>query len=798
MMPHILNQALALADRGFYVFPVKYGKKSPATAHGHNDANNDPTKIESDFGSGNFNIGIKTGPESNIVVIDDDTYKNGGTSIPVLEAKHGGLPPTLTVKTRAGGTHRYFNYPDRKIKSQNGTIAPAVDIKADGGYVLGPPSWVDKDDKGPAGTYEWANDLPIADLPQKWVELLSEKRLPVATINHHNVNNVMPETEQNIYRIKSALAWIDSDCGWEVWFMVLCALRSLNWNCSEELARSWSKGDLKGKLAIKYDEKKFDETWAPIDPNGKTTVGSLIYYAKQSGWVDPAQLASSSQDTFKDLLLEEAAPDIEEWTDPKPIPANLPDVQPFDCDALLPSTLGPFVKDISERMQCPIDYVGVSIIAAAASVIGTRFGVQVKQFDIWYEVPSFWSLIVGRSGEKKSPAMAEALGPLKAVQQVKYQEYEQSLSSYNVDMMLHKDEVTRKRKLHQTGKYVLLGSDLEEPKAPTERRYIVNDTTVESLGMILEDNPTGVLVVADEVIGLLSRLDGEERRSDRAFYLEGYNGKGSFSVDRVTRKRVVISKLCISIFGGTQPDLLRSYMRSAVLGGASNDGLIQRFQLAVYPDRLGGEAKLIDRLPDAQAILAVNTVFNTLDQLDPTSLGGRIVDGTCVIGFDASAQPAVNAWLLNLENGLRDSKAHSSLVSHYSKYRKTIPTLALVIHLAEGGQGPISLGAFQKALAWMRYLRSHAKRIYASVTAGHLDAAKSLSEKLEQGKLPDDFTVREICRRGWAGLTNKDEVALACDDLCEFGWLKKTQTLDGAAGRPTSRFRINPKINSHG
>jgi hypothetical protein len=60
-----------------------------------------------------------------------------------------------------------------------------------------------------------------------------------------NVCNSMLETSQNISRIKSALASIDPDCDWKVWFDILCALRSLDWSCSEDLARSWSKGEIR-------------------------------------------------------------------------------------------------------------------------------------------------------------------------------------------------------------------------------------------------------------------------------------------------------------------------------------------------------------------------------------------------------------------------------------------------------------------------------------------------------------------------------------------------------------------------
>ena len=234
------------------------------------------------------------------------------------------------------------------------------------------------------------------------------------------------------------------------------------------------------------------------------------------------------------------------WGTPEPIPNNLPTVPPFDADKLLPATLAPWVKDIAERMQCPIDYVGVAIMIACGSVIGSRFAVRPKQVDTWCEVPNLWGIIIGRSGDKKTPALSEALAPLRKLQETARTSYEQAIGQHQLDVMQHKLTLDTKKSNAKSGKHTLSLSDLNAPTKPPERRYIVNDTTVEALGLILQDNPTGTLAFADEVVALLSRLDGEEQRPARSFYLEAYNGKSSFSVDRITRDHVHIPRLWLS------------------------------------------------------------------------------------------------------------------------------------------------------------------------------------------------------------------------------------------------------------
>lgn len=124
----------------------------------------------------------------------------------------------------------------------------------------------------------------------------------------------------------------------------------------------------------------------------------------------------------------------------------------------------------------------------------------------------------------------------------------------------------------------------EVPTAPARRRYKSNDTTVEKLGELLKDNPTGLLVLRDELVGLMASWDREGREGDRAFYLEAWNGNSSFDTDRIGRGSIFIHNICVSIFGGIQPDKLIGYLEQAS-NALANDGMLQRFQVLVYPDR---------------------------------------------------------------------------------------------------------------------------------------------------------------------------------------------------------------------
>src|SRR5215472_4690245 len=77
------------------------------------------------------------------------------------------------------------------------------------------------------------------------------------------------------------------------------------------------------------------------------------------------------------------------------------------------------VGDISDRLQCPPDYVAVTALTALGSLIGRRIGIKPQQKTDWLEVPNIWGAFIGKPGMLKSPAMMEALKPLH------YQVYDQ-------------------------------------------------------------------------------------------------------------------------------------------------------------------------------------------------------------------------------------------------------------------------------------------------------------------------------------------------------------------------------------
>jgi hypothetical protein len=157
----MIATALALARKGIAVFPCRPREKRPATENGLKDATTDRPTIERWWRlEPHYNIAIATGAISKMFAVDVDGFE-AEFELRKLETEHGPLPATIETIT-ARGRHLYFKYPDTLVRNSVGRIAPGVDVRGDGGYVLAPPSF------HPCGRrYCWSVDSAklLADAP---------------------------------------------------------------------------------------------------------------------------------------------------------------------------------------------------------------------------------------------------------------------------------------------------------------------------------------------------------------------------------------------------------------------------------------------------------------------------------------------------------------------------------------------------------------------------------------------------------------------------------------------------------
>lgn len=505
---------------------------------------------------------------------------------------------------------------------------------------------------------------------------------------------------------------------------------------------------------------------------------------------------------------------IFEWEKPSEIETKTPPVQALTPE-LIPESFRHWLADVSHRMQTPPDFATVSALVIIGSVIGSGCGIRPKRLDDWEVIPNVWGACIGRpSVVLKSPSMKEPMSLLERLQAEYGERFEMDKASSDFDVLASQAMISDvKSKLSKAAKGkgkdgTVSPDELQKLKAdymeltknaepePTRRLFKTNETSIQSMTVLQNENERGLLVFRDELTGLLVKWDREDGADERAYFLEGWNGNGSYTDNKIGRGLTDAKNICISLLGGIQPDKLKRYLYQAMHG--NNDGMMQRLQLAVWPDEPEGW-QLIDTKPNKADKQRAYSILQILAELDFIQYGAEQgeYDDRPYFRFNEAGQAVFNEWLIELQTVKIQQEENPLMVEHFGKFRSLMPSLALIFHcidIADGkASGAVSERAARLAVQWCGYLESHARRIYAMAESPEHEAAVRLADKIKAGALPNPFTTRDIERKGWHGLKGRQEVEAACNILIDENWLIMTRKPRPATGRPPlPEYFINP------
>ena len=190
-----LEEAVAYAKKGWPVFPchspVGAGcscrspdcgspGKHPRVQGGCRSATADVEQVQRWWKRWpSANVGIATGRASGLVVVDIDPDHGGTDSMRRLVGEHGSVPRGPVVGTGSGGWHLYFRHPVEEVRNSAGLLGPGVDVRGEGGYVIGPPSR-----HASGGVYRWRTPVPaLPEMPDWLVDAVA--RRPLRELSPH-------------------------------------------------------------------------------------------------------------------------------------------------------------------------------------------------------------------------------------------------------------------------------------------------------------------------------------------------------------------------------------------------------------------------------------------------------------------------------------------------------------------------------------------------------------------------------------------------------------------------------------
>lgn len=449
----------------------------------------------------------------------------------------------------------------------------------------------------------------------------------------------------------------------------------------------------------------------------------------------------------------------------------------------LPASIAAYAKDQSALLGSDHSIVAMTALVAAAACVTDGIKLQPKRMDpTWTESARLWVGVVGDPSTKKSPSISKAV---RHVKRLEARLAEKNAAAYGDWKARHEEWKEDKKALK--GKNVP-----QEPASPPMKRLIVEDTTVEALGVVLNDNDRGVLCLQDELTGWFASMDAYKgggssgANKDRAHWLEAYNG-GPRSIDRIHRQSISIPNWSVCMIGGIQPDMMRR-----IANGMGNDGLLQRFMILVARPSQKGE----DRFPDRTAMDQFAALFDHLEALEPAEES---------VTMSEAAHQARDRIEVFADKMIR-AFDHPHMQAWLGKWEGLFARLVLLYHVIECAEESIypttkkvtSETAEKVERLMCGTLLHHAIHFYQEVVDAH-DRQSNMRQ-----------LARLILARGMSVVTKRDihlywrasrklqqwEVKAVIDGLCNLDWLTPDETsLDVVDGKPKTWF-VNPAVHT--
>jgi putative DNA primase/helicase len=377
---------------------------------------------------------------------------------------------------------------------------------------------------------------------------------------------------------------------------------------------------------------------------------------------------------------------------------ELSEAPPFPVEAL-PESCRRLVEEAAASIVCPPEFVAVPLLATLGSAIGMSRVVRLKQG--WTESAVIYAAIVALPGAKKTPAFKEAARPAHEKQAEYRREYREAKKAH--------EEQRADRRAEDDG-----DSDEEPPPKPTLKRTVVEDTTVEALAVVLEDNPRGVLLARDELSAFVRGMDQykNHRGSDRQFYLSAWSNS-PVSVDRKNLDEpIFLAKPFVGVVGSIQPGVLPELI--AHRQGREGDGFLDRF-LFSYPEPM--LSRWSDEEISLEAVLAVQWLYDRLREDLPLEHNDNGDPRPREVVLSGEALDRFREEVDALREEMEQPDFSNVLRGPWSKLEAYLARLSLVLAMARVVRGParaelVELEDVEAASVLLEYFKAHARRAY--------------------------------------------------------------------------------------
>lgn len=472
---------------------------------------------------------------------------------------------------------------------------------------------------------------------------------------------------------------------------------------------------------------------------------------------------------------------------------------PVHC---LPEPVRTFVIETADSMLCDPCFVVLPLLAALAAAVGNARRIQLK--NRWTEPCVFWMVVIAESGTMKSPGLDAAFQFLRKLQKKAFADYEQAMEQYQRDLIKFEAELADYKKNSAKRQ----AEPPEPPPKPICVRFICENSTVEALAALLEEQPRGVVTVCDELSGWLNGFDSYKagKGSDVAHWLSMHRA-GSMTHDRKTGKRITfIPHAAVSVAGGIQPNTLTTALVGRYRPNAGvadmqvsqarehfDNGLAARLLLAMPPRR---PKVWTEQDVSPEICNKMESLFADLVSLEMgTDENGK----PCPVDLPFSRKARAEWVKFYNEHALEQVQLKGDMAAAWSKLEGYAARFALLIHLIRYAANDPTLkdsdqideDSLAAAIEISRWFGDEASRIYTTIgsrTESHEQRERRLLirtiKSVGKGITPRELMRHRRCYRDHVSEAEAALESLVSDNLGF--WQDRVTT--GKGGRPTREF----------
>jgi hypothetical protein len=495
------------------------------------------------------------------------------------------------------------------------------------------------------------------------------------------------------------------------------------------------------------------------------------------------------------------------WKDVVPFPIhNLPHFP----TAVLPDWLWAFVQAKAQALETPEDLQAMLVLGVVAIAVMGKVAIQVGRD--WEEPLNLYSTVVLPSGERKTPALNAAAGPLRDYQARAIREQQKPIAEaqFERDLLKQEFEQIKKQAASETDlakcsqwneQARTLAAELAAFAIPSPLQLLADDVTPEALPALLQEQGGRLGILSDEA-GLFATFAGRYAKGvpNLDVICKAHDGS-PITVNRAGKDRppVHVPNPLITLVLTPQPGIMRGLIRHPEL---RDQGLLARLCYS-YPQSAVGFRT--NRTPPApQTVLqAFRDNLNTLLRIEPDHAD----DGQAcprLLSLTPEAGDVFLAFRDCVEQWMRPGEQLGDLQDWGNKLAGKVARFCGLLHLAEHVATerpwtiPVSEQTMRAAVQIGEYLIPHALAAFGEMGLDTtFDNARELLEWIKEKRI-GQLTVRDAQRAKQTRFRKAAEALAALELLEERGFLRREMLgrHDGPGQPPSPVFLVNPSLHT--